>query len=248
MKTPRLAPFSSGGLASCLSGAGLLALAGLVLLAAAGCRAGTYGKYNSTEKMLPEMRQSVQLFANDLQRARAARDLLRQAAERDSTLRLVAEEYTQAVEEHQRVLENNRDALARIEEDLPGYRRMHRVLGSFLSEHQTTRNRYRSLRKAVRYPGITARLSGSARGRTVPGTPLRARDETYTEGRYYVAPIFYERLQSSGNDLTMRQALAERQQRRQQGGRRALPEQKGTSRLPGTTDAPPADTAGRVSR
>jgi hypothetical protein len=248
MKTPRPAPFLPGGLASRLSSAGLLALAGLALLAATGCRAGTYGEYNSTEKMLPEMRQSVQLFASDLQRARAARDLLRQAAERDSTLRPVAEEYTQAVEEHQQVLENNRDALARVEEDLPGYRRMHRVLGSFLSEHQTTRNRYRSLRKAVRYPGTTTRLGGSARGRAIPDTSPRARDEAYTEGRYYVAPIFYERLQSSSNDLTMRQALAERQQRQQQGGLRALPAQEGTSRLRGTANAPPADTAGRVSR
>jgi hypothetical protein len=247
MKPPRAVAPPPGGLENGFaSRRAALLLAGLVLLLAAGCRAGTYGKYDATEKMLPEMKQSVQLFASDLQRARSARDLLRQAAEGDSTLRLVAEEYTRAVEEHQRVLENNREVLAQFEDDLPDYRRMERVFGSFLSEHQTTRNRYRSLRKAVRYPGVTARLER----RALPDTLSRARDEAYTEGRYYVAPIFYERLQSSGDDLTMRQALAERRQRRSQADRLAPPAQgrEETGGLSSGTAPSPADTAGRVSQ
>jgi hypothetical protein len=247
MKPPRAVAPPPGGLENGFaSRRAALLLAGLVLLLAAGCRAGTYGKYDATEKMLPEMKQSVQLFASDLQRARSARDLLRQAAEGDSTLRLVAEEYTRAVEEHQRVLENNREVLAQFEDDLPDYRRMERVFGSFLSEHQTTRNRYRSLRKAVRYPGVTARL----KRRALPDTLSRARDEAYTEGRYYVAPIFYERLQSSGDDLTMRQALAERRQRRSQADRLAPPAQgrEETGGLSSGTAPSPADTAGRVSQ
>lgn len=255
MKSSRAVALPLGGLENGLAprrAVALLALAGLVLLAA-GCRAGTYGQYDATEKRLPEMRQSVQLFASDLQRARAARDLLQQAAERDSTLRFVAEEYGRAVEEHQRVLKNNREVLARFEEDLPDYRRMERVFGSFLSEHQTTRNRYRSLRKAVRYPGVTVRLEGrapdSTRARALPDTLPRARDEAYTEGRYYVAPLFYERLQSSGNDLTMRQALAERRQRQSQAGRLAPSAQgrEDTGGLP-TGSAAPADTAGPESQ
>lgn len=211
---------------------GLLVLVGLVLVLAGGCRG--YGRYDAQEKMLPELRQAVRLFASDLERARANRDLLRQAAQGDSTLRLVAQEYSRAVSLHEEELARNRETLDRFEDDLPDYRTMHRAFGAVLSEQQATRNRYRSLTKAVRYPSISTRMGApGGRGdtsrtrRSLPDTLWRARDDAYTEARYYVAPLFYERLQSAGSDITMRQALAERRQRTSQAGRLSSGENQG---------------------
>lgn len=204
----------------------------------AGCR--TYGRYDATEKMLPEMRQSVKLFAGDLERARTNLTLLQQAASGDSALHVVVAEYAQAVARHEEILRENQQILNRYEDDLPTYRDMHRAFGAMLSEHQAARNRYRSLTRAVRYPTITRRME-PAEGpsdrvntqRSLPDTLLRARDETFTEGRYYIAPIFYERLQSEVSDMTMRQALAERKQRLAQAGR--LTPASGGGPLPATT-------------
>ena len=210
----------AGGLTPAVVRATVAVVAAAVLLS--GCR--TYGRYDAQEKMLPEMRQSVQLFASDLERARADLDLLRQAAQSDSALRVVAEEYDRAVERHEEILDENQQLVDRFEENLPDYRRMHRTLGATLSEHRAARNRYRSLLKAVRYPSVTQRMapgadSARAQRRALPDSLPQARDEAYTEGRYFVAPIFYERLQSTTGEMTMRQALAERRQRRSQQGR-----------------------------
>jgi hypothetical protein len=213
----------------------------VLVLALAGCR--SYGRYDAQEKMLPELRQSVQLFASDLERARSAQDLLRQAATGDSSLDRVADEYGQAVERHAAILDENEQILDRFVEDLPDYRTTHRTFGAVLSEHRAARNRYRSLIKAVRYPGSTPSTRGRSTdsSRTRPSRHPRMRDETFTEGRYYVAPIFYERLQSAGNDMTMRQALAEREQRPAPGRR-----EDGSLSLSTGRPSASADTAGRT--
>jgi hypothetical protein len=224
--------------------AAVLVVSVLSISVLSGCR--TYGRYDAQEKMLPEMRQAVQLFASDLERARADLDVLRQAAQGDSALRVVAEEYDQAVARHEEILRENQKLLRRFEDDLPDYRTMHRTLGATLSEQQAARNRYRSLLKAVRYPSVTQRMTPGADSarRALPDTLPPARDETYTEGRYYVAPVFYERLQSATGEMTMRQALAERRQRQSQQGRlqRSAPggERQG---LLGTSGSAASDTA-----
>lgn len=229
------ASLTSAGLRGVARRSAFVLLAGSIVMLA-GCR--SYGRYDAKEKMLPEMRQSVQQFTSDLKRARANLDLLQQAAADDSTLRVVADEYDRAVARHEEMLNENQQILSRFQQDdLPSYRDVHRIFGAMLSEHQAARNRYRSLIKAVRYPGITQRLEARAdtgqagMRRSLPDTLLHARDETFTEGRYYVAPIFYERMQSAGSDMTMRQALAERQQRRTQAGRFGQEQQEGV-RLP----------------
>lgn len=196
-----------------------------LLLVLAGCR--TYGRYDAQEKILPEMRQAILVSASDLERAESNLEQLRRAARNDSALLVVADEYAEAVARHAELLKENRRILALYEEDLPDYRRIHRTFGAMLSEQQAARNRYRSLTKAVLYPTITRHEEGEEAAREAPGRALQslpdtvrwARDESFTEGRYFVAPVFYERLQSASSDLTMRQALAVRQQRRAQPGR-----------------------------
>lgn len=225
------------------------ALLAMAALALAGCR--TYGGYDSTEKMLPQMQQSVRSFGEDLQRARANRALLVEAAEGDSVLRAVAQEFGRAVQHHEQVLEENRAILDRFEEDLGSYRTMHRAYGAMLSEHEAARKRYRSLVRAVRYPGVTQTFEAPSGGRTggqlraLPDTLPRTRAENFTEGRYYMAPIFYDQVQSANTELTMRQALTARSRRESRPGTspRTNRSQGEEGFLPGTASPDTAATA-----
>ncbi len=160
-----------------------------IALALTGCR--SYGgDYGNTEETYEQLLVTNRLFAEDLERARADMNLLARAAQDDPDLEEHAEQWRRLLLFHEAALEENHELAA--DADADDYRSVHRLYGAALSEGRLVRNQYQSLLRAIAQVGDTTEAE-----------PFRM----YTEAQYWVAPTYYERVQSAQERLTMRQAL-----------------------------------------
>lgn len=159
------------------------------LLALTGCR--DYGgDYGNTEKMYEQLAITHRLLSEDLERARADLNLLARAAQDQPALEEHAEQWRRLVLFHEATLDENHELIADVDAD--DYRAVHRLYGAMLSEGRLVRDQYQSLLRAIAQTGDTTEAA-----------PYRM----YTEAQYWVAPTYYERVQSAQERLTMRQAL-----------------------------------------
>ena len=171
----------------------------LVLFVAAGCR--TYGGYGSAEDTLAKIQEATQRFAEDYQRAQGERDALQRAAAADPALAEVAERFAAVVEQQGAMVEEHRRTA---EEASAGgnilfawvgpdaYRRLHRTYGALISDQQIIQDRYAEVLGALEEAVGTA---------TMMKTP--------EEGRYQVAPHFYNRTEYAKTQRSAADILAQ---------------------------------------
>ena len=188
---------------------GLSGLAFLLLLT--GCR--TYGdKYGNEEATLNQIGEANEQFADDLARARTNLAALRRAAESDSRLEALAEQYAELLVAHEALLAVHIEQAAELDagdsiwdQTIGGwlgggdYRPIHRTYGAIISEEQIMRDRYGEL------------LANAlvATGRDSLEAPWTL--EPYPEGRYYIVPPQYERIRNLGAYSSMERATGRSQ-------------------------------------
>lgn len=168
----------------------LCGLALVVLLA--GCR--TYGRYGTEAETYDQIQRANELFARELERARADLELLQQAASSNSMLTPYAERYAAIVARHQAFLEQHRALAGTLAEHQGNYRVLHQGYGSILSEQNVVQDQYTNLL-------VRLKRTATMQAETVP-----------VEGRYQVAPQYYLRLQYANERLTVRDVLSSLQE------------------------------------
>lgn len=168
-------------LARCLPGLALL------LLLATGCR--TYGGYGTEEALPRQMQQAVEQFADDLDRARSDVEMLAEAADQNSALAPVVEQYEHVIGRHEAFLDVHRQLVDRFQDD-GAYRALHRNYGAMISEQRLVETWYQELHRRVQ--------------RVQHGQP--AVGEVPPASRYAVNPSYYDRIQNR-QPLTMEAAL-----------------------------------------
>ena len=157
----------------------------LIAFGVAGCR--TYGGYGSSEDMLGKIQQATQRFAEDYERAQGERDALQRAAGDLPALAALAERFAAVVERQGALVEEHRTVaeqasaggnilFAWVGPDT--YRRLHRTYGALISDQQIVQDRYAEVLRDLQ--------------QAVGGAPTRTVQE---EGRYQVAPHFYNRIE-----------------------------------------------------
>jgi hypothetical protein len=165
----------------------VFALAGLLLT---GCR--TYGDdYGTTPKTHAALQAAVSSFEEDLRRAEADLQRLREAADQADTLRALANAYADLVEQHASLLQTQRARAGRLSAEA-GYRRLHTAYGATVTEQRMQEKRYR---RAVRR--VRAVVQDSA---SVPTSGEEA------PRRYMIRPMNFPETDGTG-DLTMPEAL-----------------------------------------
>ena len=186
-----------------------LGLFGLtLLLLVTGCR--TYGdEYGNEEATLNQIGEALEQFEDELARARTNLATLRRAAESDSRLGALAEQYAELLVAHETLLAVHVEQAAELDEGdsiwdqtiggwLGGgdYRPIHRTYGAIISEQQIMRDRYGEL--------LTNVLVATDRDSLEAPWTL----EPYPEGRYYIVPPQYERIRNLGAYTSMERAMS----------------------------------------
>lgn len=166
----------------------LWALLVLALLAG-GCR--TYGAYDNEEKTLAEIRRAHTLFEAEYEKAQGNLNTLEAvAASNDPFERFVAP-YATVVGVHEAILEEHRLMVEEAEANDGSYRLLNRTYGAIISDQQIVRDRYSALLADMQH--------------AVDSTAGYAIME---EGRFQVAPQFYDRIAHANARRSMTDILA----------------------------------------
>lgn len=171
----------------------------LLMLVAAGCR--TYGGYGSAEETLAKIQEATQRFAEDHERAQGERDALQRAATANPALAALAARFAAVVERQGALVEQHR---VWAEEASAGgnilfawvgpdaYRQLHRTYGALITDQQIVQDRYAEVLRGLQ--------------QAVGGTPARRVQE---EGRYQIAPQFYDRIEYALDQRSVADILAQ---------------------------------------
>ncbi|WP_103029065.1 hypothetical protein [Salinibacter altiplanensis] len=163
----------------------------LVGLLASGCR--TYSGYDSKPKTYQAMQRSVEAFADELDRAEADFQTLKDAAEASDSLQSLTDAYQGLLDEHESLLETQRSRVERLSAS-SAHRSLHRGYGATVKEKRMVMRKYRRLVRSVH-----ATVQGERAGPSSPDT----------ERRYTIRPMNFPSLRDGGQ-LSMEQALAGR--------------------------------------
>jgi uncharacterized protein YukE len=164
----------------------LFAVAGLIL---GGCR--TYGdEYDTKPKTYRAMQKAVETFADALDRAETDLQTLEAAASKADTLQPMAEHFESLHEEHDSLLQTQRDRIERLS-PTSTYRNLHSAYGATVTEQRMMRQKYQRVLRTV-YA-------------TVQDTTVQA-SRPKTDRQYTVRPLGFPTSESEP-ELTMTQAL-----------------------------------------
>lgn len=158
---------------------------GLVL---GGCR--TYGGYDTKPKTYQAMQKAVQSFEDEATRAENDLQELQEAAERADTLQVFAENFQGLLDEHQSLLETQRQRIERLSPSST-YRNLQSAYGATVTEQRMMQQKYRRILRRIQT--------------TVQGVTTQA-SRPKTDRRYTIRPVGFPSLRNS-EDLTMDQAL-----------------------------------------
>ena len=164
----------------------LFAVVGLLL---GGCR--TYGdKYDTKPKTYQALQNAVQTFENELDRAETDLKTLEAAASKADTLQPMAEHFEGLHEEHDSLLQTQRDRIERLS-PTSTYRNLHSAYGATVTEQRIMRQKYQRVLRTV-YA-------------TVQDTTVQA-SRPKTDRQYTVRPLGFPTPEGEP-ELTMTQAL-----------------------------------------
>ena len=155
-------------------------------LAVSGCR--TYGGYGSENATYEQMQRAVGTLEEELGRARADLSAAEAAAASNSQAGSLAASFGEIVEEHARIVDEQKELLAGLSED-SGYRDLRRAFGAINTQQQAVSERYgRFLR------GAYAALADTA--------------DSDVDRPYSSIPPYYNRLATARQTITLKQVLA----------------------------------------
>ena len=169
----------------------------LALLLLTGCR--TYGGFDSEEALYAQIEKTNQQFEDELTRAKAELNLIRNAASSNRLFASFAAQYEEilstheaAVADHAALFESLEVKTGPIGRLTQSYRKLNRGLGAILAEQNQIRDSYVHLLNNINRV---------------------AKDDAYVpvtipeEGRYQAVPPFYESIRFALESLSMEQAI-----------------------------------------
>lgn len=156
-------------------------------LALTGCR--TYGDYGAVDKTVAEVERINEQFERNLARAQIDLSSMSEAAAQNPVLAGLAQEFEQAVADHeQQVVDHARD-LAALKAGFVGYRAASRLFGSIVTDQHATAHRYSHIARRA------DEIRGGAR-RTL------RRTDTYQH-----VPPYYLRVEHGSHNASLRDVL-----------------------------------------
>jgi hypothetical protein len=161
----------------------------VIALLASGCR--TYGAYDNEEKTLNEIRRSTTLFAADYEKAQGNLNTLEAVAASNDQFNPFVESYAAVVGVHEAVLQEHQILAEEAEANDGDYRLLNRTYGAIISDQQVVRDRYTALLADMQH------AVDSTAGYMV-----------LEEGRFQVAPQFYDRIAHANARRSMTDILA----------------------------------------
>ncbi|NBC15754.1 MAG: hypothetical protein GVY18_00385 [Bacteroidetes bacterium] len=164
----------------------LVLVVGLGMLVT-GCR--TYGGYGTEAETLEQIQQTVDRFADALDRARGNLSLLQDAANDNAAYADAAEKYAEAVAAHEAALAYARDLSEEAAADPGDYRLLSRAYGAIVTDLRLAGDRYTRITDVLQQTLQTPEaLPG---GMTLAQRWVRA---VPLVSRYQVRPPYYERV------------------------------------------------------
>ncbi len=168
----------------------------LVVLLVAGCR--TYGGYDTEQASYDQILVINTQFKQDLERAKSQLDVLTRAASSDNELREAVDQYKELLAKHEEMIANHEEITASLKVKTgalgrlsTSYRDLNRALGAITTEQ---------LGMQKRYEEFAISLLDDARQAHVQKE----------EGRYQIAPPFYEQIRFALAERSISGALDER--------------------------------------
>ncbi len=164
---------------------GFVLLCSLVVVS--GCR--TYGGYDSEEATYEQIQRSIQLFEEDIRRARSNAAALQEAAGQNPALGGLASHYAIFVEAGEALLDHNRSLAADLS---PGssYRSLHRAHGAIMAQQATARSRFEGLLQTFSEAYAPDTTAGSIAQRP-----------------YALIPPYYARVTQQQDDISVNDVL-----------------------------------------
>lgn len=160
-----------------------------VVLLASGCR--TYGAYDNEAKLLDEIRRANILFAEDYERAQGNLTTLKATAASNDRLASFVEPFGEVVEVQEAILDQHRMMAEDAEANDGNYRLLNRTYGAIISDQAIISDRYVALLAEMQH------TVDSTSGFVVP-----------EEGRFQVAPQFYDRIAYANAQRSLSDILA----------------------------------------